>query len=161
LHTWRSWTDLGGPDCISKGPALSHGGPNSLLMPWSISPFLDTWRLRTHPCSGVGRCCGPRVVARDWGEPWPGLTHCTITTRLRDSRVGTASLYSSKRYPSFRVPTVYSNGFVFMGYIYDISSYICVAHVFSTSKLFSASPQDEGFYCHRQSFTSDTFGSML
>jgi hypothetical protein len=54
LHTWRSWTHLGGPDCISRGPALSHGGHDSLLMPWSISPSLDTWRLRTHPCSGVG-----------------------------------------------------------------------------------------------------------
>jgi hypothetical protein len=25
-HTWRSWTNLGGPDCISRGPTLSHGG---------------------------------------------------------------------------------------------------------------------------------------
>jgi hypothetical protein len=33
-------------------------------------------------------------------------THNTFTTRLRDSRMGTASLYSSNRYPSFRVPTV-------------------------------------------------------
>jgi hypothetical protein len=106
LHTWRSRTNLGGPDCISRGLALSHGGPDPLLMPWSTSSSLDTWRLRTRPCSGVGRCCGPRVVARDRGEPWPGPTHNTITTRLRDSRVGTASLYNSKGYPSFRVPTL-------------------------------------------------------
>jgi hypothetical protein len=33
---------LGGPDCISRGPALSHGGPDSLLMPWSISLSLAT-----------------------------------------------------------------------------------------------------------------------
>jgi hypothetical protein len=62
LHTWRSWTNLEGPDCISRGPALSHGGPDSLLRPWGISLSLDTWRLRTRPCGGVRRCCGPRVV---------------------------------------------------------------------------------------------------
>jgi hypothetical protein len=56
LHTWRSWTNLGGPDCISRGPALSHGGPDLLLMPWSISPSLDMWRLQTHPCGGARRC---------------------------------------------------------------------------------------------------------
>jgi hypothetical protein len=33
---------LGGPDCISRGPALSHRGPDSLLMPWSISLSLAT-----------------------------------------------------------------------------------------------------------------------
>jgi hypothetical protein len=33
LHTWRSWTNLGGPHCISRGLALSHGGPDSLLRP--------------------------------------------------------------------------------------------------------------------------------
>jgi hypothetical protein len=33
LHTWQSWTNLGGPDCISKGSTLSHGGPDSPLMP--------------------------------------------------------------------------------------------------------------------------------
>jgi hypothetical protein len=42
-YTWGSWTKLGGPDCISRGPALSHGGPDSLLMSWSISLSLDTW----------------------------------------------------------------------------------------------------------------------
>jgi hypothetical protein len=34
----------GGPDRISRGPALSHGGPDSLSMPWSTSPSLATWR---------------------------------------------------------------------------------------------------------------------
>jgi hypothetical protein len=106
LHTWRSWTNLGGPDCISRGPALSHGGPGSLLISWSISFSLDTWRLRTRPCGGVRRYCGPRVVARGRGESWLGRTHSTFTTRLRDSRVGTVSLHSSKGYPSFRVPIV-------------------------------------------------------
>jgi hypothetical protein len=106
LHTWRSWTNLGGLDCISRGPALSHGGPDSLLRPWGLSLSPDMWRLRTRPCGGVRRCCGPRVVARGWGESWLGPTHITLTTRLRDSRVDTASLYSSKGYPSFRVPIV-------------------------------------------------------
>jgi hypothetical protein len=106
LHTWRSWTNPGGPDCISRGPVLSCGGPGPLLMPWRISPSLDTWRLWTRPCGGVRCYCGPRVVARDWGEQWPGPTHSTITTRLRDSHVGTATLYSTKGYPSSRVPTV-------------------------------------------------------
>jgi hypothetical protein len=91
-HTWRSWTKLGGPDHIYRGPAPSHGGPN-------------TWRHRTHPCGGVRCCCWPKVVARGWGESWPGPTYNSFTTR-QNSRVGTTPLYSSKGYPSFRVPTV-------------------------------------------------------
>jgi hypothetical protein len=39
-------------------------GPDSLLMPWSTSLSLDTWRPRTRPCGGVRCCCWPRVVAR-------------------------------------------------------------------------------------------------
>jgi hypothetical protein len=62
LHTWRSWTSLGSPDCISRGPTLSHGGPDSLLRPWGLSLSLDTWWLRTRSCGGVRRCCGPRVI---------------------------------------------------------------------------------------------------
>jgi hypothetical protein len=95
---WRSGLYIQGSD-------TSHGGPDSLLRPWGISLPLDTWRLRTRPCGGVRRYCGPRAVAQGWTEPWLGPTHNTFTTRLRDSRVGTASLYSSKGYPSFRVPT--------------------------------------------------------
>jgi hypothetical protein len=34
----------GGPGRISRGPALSHGGPDSLSMPWSTSPSLATWQ---------------------------------------------------------------------------------------------------------------------
>jgi hypothetical protein len=44
LHTWRSWTNLESPDCISRGPTFSHGGPDLLLMRWGISPSLDAWR---------------------------------------------------------------------------------------------------------------------
>jgi hypothetical protein len=61
------------------GPALSHGGPHSLLMPWSISLSLDTWWPRTRPCGGVRHCCWPRVVARGWGESWPGPTYSSFT----------------------------------------------------------------------------------
>jgi hypothetical protein len=67
-----------GPDCISRGLALSHGGPDLLLMPWSISPSLDTWRLWTRPCGGVRHYCGPRVVARGWGETWSGPTYNSL-----------------------------------------------------------------------------------
>jgi hypothetical protein len=63
LYVRGSGTNLGGPDCISGGLALSRGGPNPLLMLWSMPPSLDMWRLRTRPCGGVGRCCGPRIAA--------------------------------------------------------------------------------------------------
>jgi hypothetical protein len=78
------------PNCGWPGP---HTGRSVL----SLS--LDTW------LGGVKRCCGPRVVARGRGESWLGPTHSTFIMRLRDSRVGTASVYSTKGYPSFRVPT--------------------------------------------------------
>jgi hypothetical protein len=130
LHTWRSWTNLGGLDCISRGPALSPRGPDSLLRPWGISPSLDTWRLRTRPCGGVRCCCRPKVVARGWDESWLGPTHITFTTRLRDIRVGTASLYSSKRYPSFRVPTYTDINYA------TCKSYLCIAvHYVKINKL--------------------------
>jgi hypothetical protein len=89
-----------------RGSGALPWGCGPLLTPWSIPPSLDTWRLRTHPRGGVGRCCGPRIAACDWGEPCLGPTHSTSTTQLRDSRVGSSSLYSSRGYPSFRVPTV-------------------------------------------------------
>jgi hypothetical protein len=56
---WGSWTLPGGPVCIYRGPAPSHGGPDLLLMPWSISSSLSTWRPGSRPCGGVG-CCLPR-----------------------------------------------------------------------------------------------------
>jgi hypothetical protein len=73
----------GGLDCISRGPTLSHGGPNLPLIPWSISLSLDTWRPRSRPCGGVRCYCWPRVVARGWGESWPGPTYNSFTTRLK------------------------------------------------------------------------------
>jgi hypothetical protein len=108
-HTGGSGSHSRGLACTRGGPGptlevrtvylgVRHspmGGPDSLLMPWSTS-LLDTWRLRTRPCGGVRRCCGPRVVARGWGESWLGPTYSTFTTRLRDSCVDTVSLYSSR-----------------------------------------------------------------
>jgi hypothetical protein len=58
-YTWGSWTKLGGPDCISRDLALYHGGPDLLLMSWSISLSLYTWRPRTRLCGGVRRYCWP------------------------------------------------------------------------------------------------------
>jgi hypothetical protein len=82
-HMWRSWTKLGGLDRIYRGPAPSHWGPDSLVMPQSMSLSLDTWRHRTRPCGGVRCCRWPRVVARGLGESWPGPTYNSFTTRRK------------------------------------------------------------------------------
>jgi hypothetical protein len=71
---------LGGPN---KGPALSHGGPDSLLMPWSISLSLATWRHRSRPHGGVRRCCWSRVIARGWDKSWSGPMYSSFTMRLK------------------------------------------------------------------------------
>jgi hypothetical protein len=73
----------GGLDHISRGPALSHGGPDSLSMPWSTSPSLAMWWPQSHPRGGVGCCCWPRVVTRGWGELRPGPTQSSFTTCLK------------------------------------------------------------------------------
>jgi hypothetical protein len=85
-HCGRPGPHTGGSRSHSRGLSCTRGGPG---------PTLE-----------VRRCCGPRVVARGWDESWLSPTHSTFNTRLRDSRVDIASLYSSKGYPSFRVPTV-------------------------------------------------------
>jgi hypothetical protein len=59
LRLRGSWTLPGGPVRIYRDPALSHGGPDPLLIPWSISSSLATWRPRSRPCGGVG-WCSPR-----------------------------------------------------------------------------------------------------
>jgi hypothetical protein len=56
---WRSWALPGGLVRIYRGPALSHGGPDPLLMSWSISSSLVAWWPRSHPRGGVG-CFLPR-----------------------------------------------------------------------------------------------------
>jgi hypothetical protein len=83
FRLWRSWTLPGGPVCIYRGPALSHEGPDSLLIPWSILSSLAMWQPRSRPRGGVGCCCWSRVVARRLGEPWPSPTYSLFTTRLK------------------------------------------------------------------------------
>jgi hypothetical protein len=75
-QTWR-------PGPYIQGSGTLPWGSDSLLMPWSISLSLDTWRPQTRPCGGVRRCRWPRVVARGWGESWPGPTYSSFTMRLK------------------------------------------------------------------------------
>jgi hypothetical protein len=70
-----------GPDRIFGGPALSHGGPDSLSLLWSTSPSLATWWPWSRPRGGV--CCWPREVTRGWGESRSSPTHNSFTTRLK------------------------------------------------------------------------------
>jgi hypothetical protein len=55
-RSWRFWTLPGGQVRTYRGPTLSHGGPDPLLISWSISSSLATWRPGSRPCGGVGRC---------------------------------------------------------------------------------------------------------
>jgi hypothetical protein len=64
---WAARTPYGGTggersELYIWGSDALPWGPDSLLMLWSMPPPLDTWRLRTRPCGGVGRCCGPRIA---------------------------------------------------------------------------------------------------
>jgi hypothetical protein len=96
-QTWR-------PEPYIQGSGTFPWGPNSLVMPESTSLSLDTWRYRTRPCGPVRCYCWPKVVARGWGESWPSPTYSSFTTRLKIA-AWVLCLYSSKGYPSFRVPT--------------------------------------------------------
>jgi hypothetical protein len=75
---WRFWTLPGGPIHTHRGPALSHGGPDPLLISWVISSFL-------RPRGG------------------PGADHVegsgAVYDTTRDSRVGTVPSHCSKGYP--------------------------------------------------------------
>jgi hypothetical protein len=83
LYPQRSWTSLGSPGYVSRGPTLSRGGPDPLLTPWSMSSPLATWR------PGAAHVVGSGAV-------------CHVT---RDSRMDSAPSYYSKGYPCFGVPT--------------------------------------------------------
>jgi hypothetical protein len=83
------------PDPIYRGPAPSHGGPDLLVIPQSMSLSLDTWRHRTHPCGGVRCCCWPRVVARGLGRVMAWSHIQLLYHATKNSCMGTASLYSS------------------------------------------------------------------
>jgi hypothetical protein len=80
----RFWTLSGGPVRTHRGPALSHGSPDPLLISWVISSFL-------RPRGGPGA---------DHAEGSAAVYDVT-----RDSRVGTVPSHCSKGYPWFRVPT--------------------------------------------------------
>jgi hypothetical protein len=56
---WRFWTLPGGPVRTYRGPALSHGGPDPLLISWNISSYPAMWRPWSSPRGGVG-CYSPR-----------------------------------------------------------------------------------------------------
>jgi hypothetical protein len=56
---WRFRTLPGGPVRTYRGPTLSHGGPDPLLISWSIPSSLATWRPESRPRGGV-RCCSSR-----------------------------------------------------------------------------------------------------
>jgi hypothetical protein len=43
----------------TQGSGTLPWGPDSLMMPWSISSSLAMWRPRSRPRGGVG-CCSPR-----------------------------------------------------------------------------------------------------
>ena len=68
-HPWRFWTLAGGPVRTYRGPALSHGGPDPLLISWVISSFL---RPRGGPGADHVAVLGPTT--------WRG--RALFTTRL-------------------------------------------------------------------------------
>jgi hypothetical protein len=98
--TWRSGLYVEGSGTFTGG-----GGPDSLLTPRCISLSLATWR--------------PRMLPTWWGQALllahssrPRLGRVMVWSHVQllyhatnDSRMGTASSYSSKGYPSFRAST--------------------------------------------------------
>jgi hypothetical protein len=75
-QTWR-------PGPYIQGSGTFPWGPDSLVMPQSMSLSLDTWWHQTRPCGGVRCCCWPRVVGRGLGESWPSPTYSSFATRLK------------------------------------------------------------------------------
>jgi hypothetical protein len=69
------------PGLYIQGSDTFPWGPDSLLIPWSISTSLAMWRPWSRPRGGVECCCWPRVVTRSWGESRPSPTHNSFTTR--------------------------------------------------------------------------------
>jgi hypothetical protein len=75
----------------SRGLVRIRGGPGPNLEARTIYtwvrhlPMGVRTRGGTGPAhvGGVRCCCWPRVVARGWGESWPGPTYSSFTTRLK------------------------------------------------------------------------------
>jgi hypothetical protein len=124
----RVLDQLGGSDCISSGPVPSHGGLGSLLISWRTSLSLDTWWFRTHPCDGVRRCCGPRVITRGWSESRPGPTHNSFTTRLKIAAwvlrlhtVVRGTLVSGYRHPSLKYTSKLASEHFYLWYCWGFA----------------------------------------
>jgi hypothetical protein len=110
-QTWRPGSYIQGFDTLPWGSGLTVDALEYIT-------FARQTQLqpRTRPCGGVRRCCNPPMW---WGQALllaqsshPRLGRVMAWSHIqlfyhatKDSRVGTASLYSSKGYPSFRVPT--------------------------------------------------------
>jgi hypothetical protein len=73
----RSQVVPGGPGHVCWGPALSHGGPDPLTISRYMLPSLVTWRPRSRPRGGVGRCL-PRLHAIVRGTPVLGYRHLQL-----------------------------------------------------------------------------------
>jgi hypothetical protein len=105
LLTWESRPYSEGSGlCVQGSDAFSwRSGPTDSILEYitssgyvaSLGP--STWRSRVLPWALSSRPCLGRAAL--------GPTHGTSATRLRDSCVGSSSLYSSRGYPSFGVPT--------------------------------------------------------
>jgi hypothetical protein len=54
--SWEPWTIPGDPGREYRGPALSRGGSDLLMVSWSIPPFPAMRRPRSCPCGKVGYC---------------------------------------------------------------------------------------------------------
>jgi hypothetical protein len=73
----------GGPDRISRGPTLSHGGSGLTIDALEYITFSGHVAAPEPPTWWVRCCCWPRVVTQGWGESQPGPTHNSFTTRLK------------------------------------------------------------------------------
>jgi hypothetical protein len=117
---------VGGPDPIRRGPVRTRGGPGpswrsglyiqgSGTFPWGSGRTVDALEYITFS----GHVAAPEppmwwgqaLVVAQSSHPRLGRVMAWPHTQLlyhatKASRVGTASSYCSKGYPSFRVPTV-------------------------------------------------------
>jgi hypothetical protein len=84
MPSWEFRTVVEGPGCAYRGPVFLCGGPDSMVLPGVY--YLSLPHGAPRPAHAVGSGVVLRVARR--------RSTCTV------------SLYYSRRYPSFRVPTV-------------------------------------------------------
>jgi hypothetical protein len=70
----RSRVVFGGPGHVCWGLALSHGGPDPLMITRYMLPSLVIWWPRCRPRGEVGRCL-PRFLTIVRGTPVTGYRH--------------------------------------------------------------------------------------